>query len=116
MIVNKIMLKILSLLLLSVSLKGQMVYKTPSGVKYHLAACRMVKNTSEQITIAAAGELGLQPCKICHPPTVAVLSSSINKAQGEGEILQCKGMTKTGSRCRHMTRIANGYCFQHQPG
>ena len=29
--------------------------------------------------------------------------------------VQCKGLTKSGTRCKHMTRIANGYCFQHQP-
>jgi hypothetical protein len=28
---------------------------------------------------------------------------------------QCLGKTKAGKRCEHMTKIANGYCFQHQP-
>jgi Family of unknown function (DUF5763) len=115
MFFNNRMLKILALLLLSVSLKGQMVFKTPSGAKYHLATCRMVKNTSEQIAVSTAIELGLQACKICNPPASSVLASSLGKAQGEGETVQCKGTTKTGSRCRHLTRIANGYCFQHQP-
>jgi hypothetical protein len=27
--------------------------------------------------------------------------------------VQCKGITQSGTRCRHVTRIANGYCFQH---
>jgi hypothetical protein len=27
---------------------------------------------------------------------------------------QCFGLTKAGTRCKNMTRIANGYCFQHQ--
>lgn len=109
------MLKILTLLLLSVSLKAQTVYKTPSGAKYHLATCHMVKNVSEQITLAQARELGLQPCKICKPADTYATGSSSNKAQGQGTTVQCKGYTKSGTRCKHMTRIANGYCFQHQP-
>ena len=110
------MLKILFLLLLSVTLKAQTVYKTPSGAKYHLATCRMVKNVSEQITIAQARDLGLQPCKICNPVNIYPSGSFSNKAQGRGATVQCKGYTKSGTRCKHMTRIANGYCFQHQPG
>jgi len=42
------------LLLLSISAKSQTVYKTPSGQKYHLATCRMVKNVSEEITVGKA--------------------------------------------------------------
>ncbi len=108
-------LSIFSILLLSISLKGQSVYKTPSGAKYHLATCRMVKNVSEQITVEQARELGLQPCKICKPQNIYASGTSGNKAQGQGLTVQCKGFTKTGTRCKHMTRIANGYCFQHQP-
>jgi hypothetical protein len=37
------MLKILALLLISVSVKAQSVYKTPAGAKYHTATCHMVK-------------------------------------------------------------------------
>lgn len=103
------------LLLLSFSSKAQIVYKTPSGAKYHLATCRMVKNVSEEITIAKAKELGLQPCKICNPQNIYASGSSSKQAQGQGTTVQCKGITKAGTRCKHMTRIANGYCFQHQP-
>jgi hypothetical protein len=45
------MLKLLTLLLFTISLNAQTVYKTPSGAKYHLANCRTVKNVSEAITI-----------------------------------------------------------------
>lgn len=96
-------------------LKAQNVYKTPSGAKYHLATCRMVKNVSEQITVTQARELGLQPCQICKPINIYSSGSQPNKAQGQGQTVQCRGYTKTGNRCKHMTRIANGYCFQHQP-
>lgn len=75
----------------------------------------MVKNVSEQITVSQARELGLQPCKICRPQNIYATSPTTNKAQGEGTTVQCSGTTKAGTRCKHMTRIANGYCFQHQP-
>ena len=107
------MIKFVFLLLLSGSLKAQTVYKTPSGEKYHLSTCRMVKNVSEQITVIKAKELGLQPCKICSPQNIYASGSSPNKAQGQNVTVQCKGFTKTGTRCKHMTSIANGYCYQH---
>jgi len=109
------LLKLLILLLFSISAKAQSVYKTPSGAKYHQATCRTVKNVSEEITISQAGELGLEPCKICKPQIITASGSSTKKAQGQGITLQCSGITKAGTQCKHMTRIANGYCFQHQP-
>jgi hypothetical protein len=108
--------KLLIAILISLSAKAQTVYKTPSGQKYHLATCRTVKNVSEEITVAEAKELGLEPCKICKPQNIyASGSPATKKAHGQNTTTQCKGITKAGSRCRHMTRIANGYCFQHQP-
>jgi hypothetical protein len=101
--------------LLSVSVKAQTVYKTPSGKKYHLSTCSTVKNTSEEISVSEAKELGLEPCKVCKPGDAYASGSPGTKAQGESTTVQCKGKTKAGNRCRHMTRIANGYCFQHQP-
>lgn len=52
---------------------GQLVYKTPSGKKYHLESCRMVKNFSEEITIQEALKLGLGPCSICKPSAAYAL-------------------------------------------
>jgi len=74
----------------------------------------MVKNVSEEITIQQAIELGLEPCKICNPPTTNA-PLGVKKAQGQNNTVQCKGLTKAGTRCKHMTSIANGYCYQHQP-
>ncbi len=108
------------LLLITVSVQlstsAQTVYKTPSGKKYHLENCRMVKNVSEEISIRQAVELGLSPCSICHPPINNGVTNSTHKAQGTDKGVQCKGMTKAGTRCKHFTKIGNGYCFQHQPG
>lgn len=108
------MLKILFLLIISVSVKAQSVYKTPSGQKYHLGTCRMVTNVSTEITLQEAGELGLKPCKICNPQSIHSQNSA-NNPRGTNTTVQCKGYTKSGSRCKHMTSIANGYCFQHNP-
>ena len=108
--------RIIILLLLSASLKAQTVYKTPSGAKYHTANCHMVKNVSEAIPLSKATELGLEPCKICKPATVAPQNLVSTKPQGTGTTTsQCIGLTRAGTRCKHMTSIANGYCFQHQP-
>ncbi len=30
------------------------------------------------------------------------------------ESVQCKGVTKKGSRCKRKTNNSNGYCWQHQ--
>ncbi len=96
---------------------SQTIYKTPSGKKYHLASCRMVETVSQKLN----GEedvvkYGLEPCKICKPPRMHSLSSSSanqNKAVGTSKSVQCKGKTQKGTRCKHKTRNANGYCYQH---
>jgi hypothetical protein len=108
------MLKLLLLLFLPLSIRAQTVFKTPSGAKYHLASCGMVKNVSEEITVRKAKELGLLPCKICNPQNIYAAGVTPHKAQGQNTTVQCKGFTKAGSRCKHMTSIANGYCYQHQ--
>lgn len=109
------MLRLLILLLLTTTVKAQDVYKTPSGAKYHLATCRMVKNVSEKITLAEAAKLGLAPCKICAPDWVAGALQKPKNTQGQSGTVQCSGYTKAGNRCKHMTGIGNGYCYQHQP-
>lgn len=107
---------LLCLLLFTVCASAQVVYKTPSGEKYHLASCRMVKNVSQELTLKKASDLGLTACKICKPPTSERLGFSEKKqAKGEAATVQCKGMTKAGTRCKHRTSISNGYCFQHNP-
>ncbi|CAM4067646.1 DUF5763 domain-containing protein [Flavobacterium antarcticum] len=106
----------LFLILFTFNASSQTVYKTPSGTKYHLANCRMVTNVSKGITIGAALELGLLPCKICKPPLQNNSKLSIKKStKGSSSTVQCKGKTKAGSRCKHKTSIGNGYCFQHNP-
>ena len=113
------MLRILILLLASVSLQAQSVYKTPSGEKYHLASCRHVNNVAKKMTIEEAVKIGLQPCKICKPPgrtTAKFRTTGENKEKGEGQAVQCQGITKARNRCKRTTRLGDGYCFQHNPG
>jgi hypothetical protein len=97
------------------NVNAQTVYKTPSGKKYHLASCRMVTNVSEKLIVAEAVAMRLEPCKICNPGVTNTDTNS-DKAKAQSQTVQCKGMTKSGTRCKHMTSIANGYCYQHQPG
>lgn len=105
------------LLFTSVSLFGQTVYRTPSGAKYHVSSCRMVKNVSSGLEVNKAVEIGLLPCKICNPPQSSVyrIASSPKKVNGVNKGNQCLGRTKAGTRCKHYTRIGNDYCFQHVP-
>ncbi len=110
------MFRIIIFLLLSVSAKAQIVYKTPSGTKYHVADCHMVKNVSQKISLEKARELGLVACKICKPfVSYAKQLPAPKYTQGENTTAQCKGLTKAGNRCKHKTSIGNGYCYQHQP-
>lgn len=103
-------------LFISLTTTAQKIYKTPSGKKYHLGSCRMVENVSEEISYEQAAELGLAPCKICKPKDYSALGlKSSNTARGENATVQCKGITRKGTLCKHMTSIANGYCFQHNP-
>lgn len=112
---SRLLLSVLFLLVISTAAVSQSVYKTPSGKKYHLSSCRMVENVSEKISVEEAVTLGLDPCKICKPAAAPVRMQASGKEQGQSSTTQCKGLTKAGNRCKHMTRIANGYCYQHQP-
>jgi len=112
---RNLLLHTILFMLLSLAGQSQSVYKTPSGKKYHLASCRMVENVSEKLSVEEAIAMGLEACKICHPEVKAASAPQPEKQQGQAASVQCKGFTKAGPRCRHQTRIANGYCFQHQP-
>ncbi|MGX1641874.1 hypothetical protein [Sphingobacterium sp. NPDC055431] len=107
-------------------LSAQTVYKTPSGSKYHTATCRYVKNVSNALSIADAQKMGLSACSQCNPGQtkpkgfVGTAQSGLGIKPGEAQgavsrSVQCKGKTKKGTPCKHMTRNVNGYCHQHEP-
>lgn len=97
---------------------GQDIYKTPKGKKYHLGSCKMVENFEKKLVNEAdIAAYGLEPCKICKPPSATALNrnfSRVNKSVGEATSVQCKGITKNGTRCKHRTRLSNGFCYQHK--
>ena len=109
----------------SISVFAQKVYKTPSGKKYHTETCRYVKNVSHSLTIDEAIKGGLSPCTQCNPNRSTQQRGSSNRsglgiksgeAQGSNRTsVQCKGITKAGTRCKHKTKNVNGYCHQHEP-
>jgi methylphosphotriester-DNA--protein-cysteine methyltransferase len=108
----KFFVQLILLLLISASIKSQTYYCTPYGKKYHTATCHTVRNVSTKITLAEAAKRGLGPCLVCKPE--APSNQPSKAAQGTAaQSVQCKGITKSGARCRRNTRIANGYCFQH---
>lgn len=114
-----LLLTFVFLIILSSEVSSQFVYKTPSGAKYHRYTCRMVDNVSKKVSLEnAITKHILKPCKICSPPIKAGNISSYannNKAVGKCTSVQCSGVTKKGNRCRHKTRLCNGYCYQHNP-
>ena len=111
------MIRFLFLLSVSFNLSAQTVYKTPSGSKYHLSSCRMVKNVSSSLPINKALQSGLTSCNICKPPvrqTLGIISKP-KKTAGVNSENRCYATTKSGSRCKRNTRIGNNFCFQHLP-
>lgn len=49
------------------------VYRTNTGDKYHNAGCQYLAHSSIKITLAQAISLGLGPCSVCRPPTLATI-------------------------------------------
>lgn len=113
----KYLVSVFFLFAISFKCVAQDVYKTPSGKRYHLSSCRMVENVSRKLVgIDAITTFKLTPCKICKPPLKSELGeqlSSEDKSVGTATSVRCKGYTKQGTRCKHQTRLANGYCYQH---
>jgi len=107
----------LKVFFLSNFLLGQDIYKTPYGEKYHLSDCRMVENVARKLlNDEDIRNSRLEPCKICKPPIIGMLEHGFHqrdKSVGSCSIVQCKGRTKKGTRCKHKTRLCNGYCYQH---
>lgn len=46
------------------------VYITKTGAKYHREVCSSLKKSKIAVTLQEAVNLGYEPCKICHPPTL----------------------------------------------
>ncbi|TVZ60044.1 hypothetical protein NA63_2592 [Flavobacteriaceae bacterium MAR_2010_105] len=101
---------------------AQSVYTTKTGEKYHKENCRYLKNSKKEITLEKALALGYAACSLCKPlvknsstnslsPDTKA-STSHNQTQ-KSAATQCTGKTKSGSRCKRMTKSADGRCYQH---
>ena len=44
------------------------VYRTPSGERYHRATCGHVKGKGIALSLVEAKKRGLTPCRVCNPP------------------------------------------------
>ena len=77
----------------------------------------MVENVSKELLgNTDIVKYNLSPCKICNPPNKTNYepeNSYFNKAVGESTSVRCRGFTREGNRCKHKTKLANGYCYQH---
>lgn len=49
--------------------QAAIVYRTPSGERYHRVTCRSVKGKAIPLSLSEAKDLGLTPCKVCRPPS-----------------------------------------------
>ena len=49
---------------------SEIVYRTPSGKRYHRADCSYVKGKAIPVSLEDAKESGLTPCKVCRPPAL----------------------------------------------
>jgi hypothetical protein len=97
---------------------SQTVYVTKTGKKYHVQTCRYLSRSSIPISLANAIGAGYTPCSICDPP-VKIWTDSEKKSavmttpRKRAEAVQCSAKTKSGTRCKRMTKSPNGLCWQH---
>ena len=115
------------------TIDAQTVYITKTGKKYHKGSCRYLRSSKISISLEDAKAKGYTPCSVCKPPTKVLTENEevktaetikvdttniIDKKEAvpvvKSVAVQCKGITKSGSRCKRKTTNANGYCWQHQ--
>lgn len=105
---------------------AQTVYTTKTGEKYHNATCHYLKNSKKEITLQQAIDFGYEPCSVCKPSLNSKESQKINSLYSSQEsantsqqtatkvtATQCNGKTKSGQRCKRMTKNTSGRCYQH---
>ncbi len=111
---NNILL--VSILFLCTNLKAQF-FTTPYGKKYHRGDCKLVERNSYESSESAAKSKNKQPCKICLPNHFGSGGGNIkDEPVDKCERVQCSGITKKGTRCKHKTTICNGLCYEHGQG
>jgi hypothetical protein len=100
--------------------KKKEVYRTQKGEKYHKKDCRIIKDKAAfKVTLKEAKKKGLQACKVCKPlakETVIQEKKSVNRTKIKAKkkvATRCTGTTQKGTRCKRMTKNADGTCWQH---
>ena len=100
---------------------------TKTGKKYHTESCHYLKDSSFQMDMTKAIQLGYTPCSVCKPgnlssksdttqsatPITTLKSAPVQKSQNTTS-RQCSALTKTGMRCKRTTTDPSGKCWQHQ--
>jgi len=101
---------------------SQSVYTTKTGEKYHSTNCRYLKHSKKEMTLQQALDLGYKACSVCKPGSEIELKKESTKENfttsqtsntKKATATQCTGKTKSGARCKRMTKNASGRCYQH---
>ena len=128
MILNKIRsyLSIFSLLLLfacatPAASTAQTVYVTKTGKKYHKETCRYLNYSKIAMSPKEAKEKQFEACKVCKPSsittnneTVPIDTIKVYKPIKKSISSRCTAITKSGTRCKRMTKNTIGKCWQHE--
>jgi hypothetical protein len=80
---------------------AQTVYSSAKGEKYHTADCNL-SGDADGVKLDAARKAGKKPCGVCKPDDHL-----------KDKVVQCKGKTADGTRCKRMTSSKGGKCYQH---
>lgn len=99
--------------------KKKEVYRTKKGEHYHKKDCWVIKKRdTSSIPLATAIKRGLQPCRVCYGnkkknEIIKEKSTNKTKKSSKSTSTRCTGITKKGTRCKRMTKSADGTCWQH---
>ena len=99
--------------------KEKEVYRTKKGERYHRKDCWVIKKRdTSKIPLATAIKRGLEPCRVCHgnktkSEIIKKKSTNKTKISSKSKATRCTGITKKGTRCKRMTKSADGTCWQH---
>ncbi len=108
------------------SAQEQYVYVTKTGAKYHKSDCRYLKYSKIEMSLKEAVAKDYTACSVCKPsgsksPEVLKKDSVVHiPAKGsetgakKSVTTRCTATTQAGTRCKRMTKEANGKCWQHQ--
>jgi hypothetical protein len=98
---------------------GQTVYITNTGTKYHRSSCQYLSKSKIAMQVDSASQAGYTTCSVCKPAANSNTGTTDQLVQPDPQTksattVQCSAKTKAGNRCSHMTKEANGRCWQHQ--